>query len=365
MATAGLSTTESSKPRSEPARPSPWRSTTARIVLLLVAFASFPAIVYRQLHVETVSWTGAEFHLVALAYIVLVALVLGVVFGLVQSLRRLESAIRAVRIGANTAPSFVSLNHAPELATIAGEFDRMVRSLRGAAEESRAAADETAHAFKTPIATIMHALMPLRGAIAPGNARALRSIELIEQTAARLDALVVASRRMEQARCRVLHPPCWRLDLGPFIRDAVASKQALLDDPALRLDVDADSGIHVYGNDDILETVIDHLIDNAAAVSVSPATIRVSARVQEDEAICCVEDDGPGLPAESVDRVFDPYFSYRPAVAADGDETAGRPPRYGIGLWVVRRNVEALGGKVWAENRASGGLRIVITLPLA
>lgn len=368
MVTDGLSTTESSKPkRDDPAaRPSFWRTSAAKASLLLLVFVSFPAIAYQQLKSVDGLWRAPELPLVALAYLILGAVVFGVFLGLVGHLRRFAAAARAVRIGAPAAPVFAEINRVPELAVIVEEFDRMTRSLRLAAEEGRSAADETAHAFKTPIATIAHALMPLRSAVPADNARARRSVELIEQTAARLDALVTASRKMEQARCRVLHPPRWRLDLGSFMRDAVASKQAMIEDSSIHLAVDADSGIYVYGNDDLLEAIIDAVIDNAVAVSLADGGVSVTVRQRDGEAICYIEDDGPGLPTEAIDRAFERFASYQPATQGGADDDGdGKPAQFGIGLWIVRRSVEALGGKVWAENRSLGGLRIVITLPLA
>jgi two-component system, OmpR family, sensor histidine kinase ChvG len=369
LVTGGLSTTAPSKPKREvlaAVRPSFWRSTGAKVALLLIVFVSFPAIVYQQLQSVDALWQAPELRLVMLAYAGVAAVVFSIVFGLVANLRRLAAAARSVRIAAPATTAFSDLNRVPELAGIAEEFDRMVGSLRQVAEEGRSAADETAHAFKTPIATIAHALMPLRGAVPPENARARRSVELIEQTAARLDALVTTSRKMEQARCRIIHPPRWRLDLGTFMRDAVASKLAVLDETSVRLTVDSDSGVYVYGNDDILETIVDNIIDNAVAVSPADGSVAVTVRQRDGEAVCYFEDEGPGLPPEAVERVFERYASYQPAsnggIGADEDAD-GEPARYGIGLWIVRRNVEALGGKVWAENRSLGGLRIVITLP--
>lgn len=304
----------------------------------------------------------------ALAYAAVAAVTFGIVLGLVRNLRRFAAAARTVRAGTSASVAFADINRVPELAGIAEEFDRMSGSLRLAAEEGRSAADEAAHAFKTPIATIAHALVPLRNAVPADNVRARRSVELIEQTTARLDALVTASRRMEQARCRIIHPPRWRLDLGTFMRDAVASKAAVLDEPAVRLTVDADNAIYVYGNDDLLETIVDSIVDNAVAVSPADGSIAVTVRQRDGEAVCYIEDDGPGLPAETIDRIFDRYTSYQPAtnggIGAD-EEADGRSARFGIGLWVVRRNVEALGGQIRAENRSLGGLRIVMTLPLA
>ncbi len=81
-----------------------------------------------------------------------------------------------------------------------------------------------------------------------------------------------------------------------------------------------------------------------------------------------VEDEGPGVPGESLQRIFDRYFSDRPAPHGDGE--IGTVPEsfeghFGIGLWIVRRNVEALGGTVEAANRADRGFLIRVTLPLS
>jgi two-component system, OmpR family, sensor histidine kinase ChvG len=370
LATGGLSTTESSKPKRDAlaGRPSFWRSATARIALLSVVFLSFPVVVYQQLKGVDAFWQAPGLLVVAAAYVIVAAVAFTVLLGLTGKMRRLASAARAFRVGPPAATTFTDLNRVPELAGIAEEFDRMAGSLRRCAEEGRSGADDTAHAFKTPIATIAHALMPLRGAIPADNVRARRSVELIEQTAARLDALVTASRKMEQARCRVLHPPLWRLDLGTFMRDAVASRQAELDGIQIRLSVDTDNRIYVQGNDDVLETIVDRIIDNAVAVSPTPGSIWISVRRHDGQAICSIEDEGAGLPAETAERIFDRFISYQaPSNGGIGaeDDSGGTPARFGIGLWVVRRSAEALGGKVWAESRSSGGLRIVIALPLA
>ena len=67
------------------------------------------------------------------------------------------------------------------------------------------------------------------------------------------------------------------------------------------------------------------------------------------------KDFGPG---DKIDRVFERYFSSRPT-QNDGEP----PPHSGLGLWIVRRNVEALGGRVDAANRTPTGLSIVNVLP--
>ena len=73
-----------------------------------------------------------------------------------------------------------------------------------------------------------------------------------------------------------------------------------------------------------------------------------------------VDDEGPGIEAGKIDHVFERYFSSRPEDGV-GSDAAGK--HSGLGLWIARRNIEALGGQVSAANRAGGGLSIAIVLP--
>ena len=75
-----------------------------------------------------------------------------------------------------------------------------------------------------------------------------------------------------------------------------------------------------------------------------------------------VEDQGPGVPEDKLEQIFERYYSER---GVTGDESALDPgeAHFGIGLWIVRRNVEAIGGSVAAENGPGGGLRVRLRLP--
>lgn len=100
--------------------------------------------------------------------------------------------------------------------------------------------------------------------------------------------------------------------------------------------------------------------------------IAVALRAQGPSAALTVEDQGPGVPPEYLGRIFERYFSYRPAPPGgddsdnSGENPAGTPGgNFGIGLWIVRRNVEAVGGTVATHNKGDGGLKVTITLPYA
>lgn len=313
-------------------------------------------------------WKAPEIRMAIVGYVVVAGVALWILFGLVRNLRRFSAAARSIRSGVASVPSFARVNRIPELGGVAEGFDRMVDSLTMAAEAGRFAAEENAHAFKTPIAVIRHALLPLSRSLPPANQAGQRSIEMIEKAVARLDALVTAARRMDEALANIIHPPRWRLSLTEFARAKVAQRAESIAGARLRLDVDAEDDFIIHGNDELLDNVLDNIIDNAASFSPPGGGIFVSLRSRDEGVRLTIEDEGPGVRPENLERIFERYFSYRPAEmignggASESEEAAAN---FGIGLWLVRRNVEALGGQVWAENRPTGGLRMIATFPLA
>lgn len=79
-----------------------------------------------------------------------------------------------------------------------------------------------------------------------------------------------------------------------------------------------------------------------------------------------MDDEGPGVPEPELERIFERYYSARMESSEDSAGDAARnnvEHHFGIGLWIIRRNIHAIGGRVAAENRAGRGLRVVVTLP--
>src|SRR5690606_19012989 len=103
--------------------------------------------------------------------------------------------------------------------------------------------------------------------------------------------------------------------------------------------------------------ILVNLLDNALSFTPPGGQINVSLRKEAGRAVLSVMDNGPGVPSEDLDRIFERYYSAR---RQNSDEVG----HLGLGLWVVKRNAEALGGEVQASNRVFGGLEISVTLPL-
>jgi two-component system, OmpR family, sensor histidine kinase ChvG len=305
-------------------------------------------------------WRSPEVQIAAAIYLALAAVVLLVFLDLWQSLVRFGSMARAIR-RQQSAGRFTEHNNIPELQTVAAEFDSMVDTLRESAGALRRAAEDTAHAFKTPIGVIRQAVEPLRKRI-NGDERVAQSIEAIETALDRLDGLVVASRRLDRAAADLLDPPHDRIDMSSLLRALVENYRTALATPCPTLQPDIDGGILVVGGAELLETVAENLVDNALSFTPAGRTVRVALRRNRSTAILTVDDEGPGVAPEKLNMIFDRYYSDRSAAP-------GGPPKpganFGVGLWIVRRNVEAMGGQVRASNRPGGGLRMEVVLRAA
>jgi len=107
-----------------------------------------------------------------------------------------------------------------------------------------------------------------------------------------------------------------------------------------------------------ISQVAENLIDNAVSFSPPGAAVEVALGRENGEAVLTVSDHGPGIPREHLDRVFDRFFSYRPA------EPGGKDGHTGLGLAITRAVVEGCGGSITAGNRPEGGARFTVRLPL-
>ena len=117
----------------------------------------------------------------------------------------------------------------------------------------------------------------------------------------------------------------------------------------------------MLGIEEMIESIAENLIDNAVSFAPSGSEILVHMTRDDRFAHLTVSDQGPGVPAGQLDRIFDRYYAERHADASN--ELAEN--HFGIGLSIARRNVEAMGGSIEAENRTPHGLAVHMRLPLA
>jgi two-component system sensor histidine kinase ChvG len=260
-----------------------------------------------------------------------------------------------------SADSFSRRSRVRELGGVATAFDGMVERLKDAAAAIRQGAEDHAHAFKTPIAVIAQSLEPLRRGVASVDERGRRAVEMIERSVARLDELVAATRRIDQAIALSVDPPRQKLDLSTLVTQLVEDYRDAAQVRGAVIAIECEPGVAVLAGEDLLESIVENLLDNAIDFSPPGGTIEVRVRREGRRAVLTVADQGPGVPPDQLSRLFPRYYTRRPQAT----QAAGGRGNSGLGLWIVKRNIRSIGGEVLVANRPQGGFSVRIEAPLA
>ena len=294
--------------------------------------------------------------------LVIVLLVVGfLLWDLWSSIRAFGQEARNVRQRGSRPGGFSSSTRVPELAAAGREIDRLVDALEGSRELIRTAAEGNAHALKNPIAIVEQSLEPLRRLVTPDQTRAKRSLELMEIALSRLDTLVLAARDLDWQTAASIEPREQRVDIGPILKRILSNYESLLEDRGVVIVDETPADMIVAGDPELIESILENVIDNAASIVPADTSIFVRAECGSSHVTVTIADEGPGVPEHMVDSIFERYVSLRPQQKEAGNPAGAT--NFGIGLWISRRNAEAMDGQITARNRTPTGLEVALRLP--
>lgn len=306
-------------------------------------------------------WSLPTLPAAILIYLASAALVILLSVHLWRNVTRFRTAARRIRMRGAGVASFRELNTIPELTGVAEDFDGLVLALTSSQAFIKQTAEENSHALKAPLAVIAQSIEPIKRAIQPSDTVAHRAIQLIERSVVRLDAAVSSVRDLEQAAAEVVFPVRRPIDLTAFLMQMLRDYEVTLEAQGKRLSASLEKAVTAHANEDLLEPVIENILENAASFTPKFGTIEVSLKRSGKWVDVTVSDRGPGVDPARLPRIFSRYVTYRDAPDADGGNLPSTEHQ-GLGLWIVKRNVEGLGGKVAANNRDGGGFEITVSL---
>jgi len=174
---------------------------------------------------------------------------------------------------------------------------------------------------------------------------------------------VSATRDIEQAAADVIYPTSRRINLSSYLAQLIAAYETTLHAEGKRLQSAIERDVYTYASEEAMESIIENLLENAASFTEPGGTVEVSLNGADGFANLTVADDGPGVPPEQLASIFERYYSDRSSMPerANGRSAGTAEQHYGLGLWIVRRNVEGLGGKLSAQNRETGGFAVTVS----
>lgn len=221
--------------------------------------------------------------------------------------------------------------------------------------------DAVTHDIRTPLTAIKVSVTTLlndEGQLRLESSERREMLEVIDEESDRLAHFV--NGLVEMARIEAGEMQLRRLwePIAEIIGNALHRAEGLIRRHRLALEVEEDLPL-VRVDPRAIEEVVYTLLDNAAKYSPEGTEIRVSAKLEgEGHIMVSVGDEGPGIPPEYRERVFDKFFRFE-------DPERRQPAGTGLGLSIARGLVEAHGGKIRVDDGDNGrGVKVVFTLPI-
>ncbi len=283
-----------------------------------------------------------------------VALLLGVTLArtLTRPLRELTAATRAVAAG--DLSRRVQVPSRDELGDLASAFNQMTIELTHARNLRQQMTADIAHELRTPISVILGHVDALDEGVLPPTEETFR---ILREETTRLERLVDDLRTLSQADAGELSLLPRRVAPEALVRRAAAAHEPLARSKqiTLRLEVDPEAP-QIMVDPDRLAQVLDNLLANALRHTPERGEIALLAVGTPEGVEILIQDTGPGIPEEDLDRVFDRF--YRPETSRSRSSGGS-----GLGLAIAKSIVQAHGGDIRAERAPSGGTAIVVRLP--
>jgi PAS domain S-box-containing protein len=242
-----------------------------------------------------------------------------------------------------------------------GKVSEVVHSLRDItrlkeADEAKTLFLATAsHELKTPL-TVIQGFTETLSNSSFDESHEKQALEAVHRRAKQLNGIVdriLLSSRLEAGRAKI---SCAQIDIEPILNERTDALRAATERDVL---LDTEPGLpEVMADQTALITVLDHLLENAVKYSPDGGQVRLEARVGENGVELKVADAGIGMDPEQAERCFEKFWQ---AESSDVRRFGGT----GIGLYIVRSLVEAMGGEIEVESKVGSGTAFKFSLPRA
>lgn len=273
--------------------------------------------------------------------------------GLTRRLDSLLTAIRGVREGAYNQRAVLSGHD--EYTQIAGEFNDLVDRLQETENARRRFVSDASHELKTPLAAIRLLTDSILQNENIDGATVREFVSDIGQEAERLSRITEDLLRLTRLDSGVAETP-ERVEISPVLERVVKMLRPVADEKDVSIVTACSDGAAAAATPGEIHQILYNLMENAVKYNRRGGFVRVSVDMGEETSTITVEDNGIGIPAEDLPRVFERFYRVDKARSRAAGGT-------GLGLSIIRDTVSRRGGVVRAEGAPGGGTRFIVTLP--
>ncbi|UST86465.1 sensor histidine kinase [Pseudomonas siliginis] len=328
----------------------PWRRLTDEITSEKTGDTYL--FIYRIPHPELDAWHRESLlwplSALGIALVVLTLFSLLVTFSITRPLSRLRGAVHDLGQTTYQQNSLAKLaNRRDEFGVLATDFNRMGARLQSLIGSQRQLLRDVSHELRSPLARLRIALALAERA----NPQEREKLwPRLTRECDRLEALI--SEILVLARVDADNASAEEVDLNALL--ATLQKDAQLSSPEQTVRLQAESQLNLKGWPTMIERAVDNLLRNAQRFNPSDQPIDLQAARQGERIVISVRDHGPGVQAEHLSQLGEPFYR------APGQTAAG----HGLGLAIAKRAAERHGGTLTLANHPQGGFVASLELPL-
>ncbi|MFZ5932020.1 MAG: stimulus-sensing domain-containing protein [Pseudomonadota bacterium] len=280
----------------------------------------------------------------------LVALLIGVIMSVVMAgtivrpIRQLADAAENVRNrkgGRSTIPDFSRRND--EIGDLSAVLADMTAALYDRIDANEHFAADVAHEIKNPLSSISSAVESMPRA--KDQATRDKLLGILQDDVRRMDRLISDISQASRLDAQLSRAPVEPVELASLLSALIEIFTETREDmPKIRLDISPHERFIVMGGEGRIGQVMRNLLENAASFSPPGGMITVSLKRSGRDVQVIIEDEGPGIPEENLETIFERFYTERPHGEAFGRHS-------GLGLSISRQITQAYGGSLTAENR--------------
>lgn len=283
-------------------------------------------------------------------------LALAITRSVTRPLKQMAGAAEAIAQG--DYDQQLSLEGPSEVRRVAASFNSMAAQVKTTQQAQRDFLANVSHDLKTPITSVSGWSQALLDGTAASPEEQQRAAGVIHDEAERMGRMVaqlLALARLESGELRLRREP---LNVAALLEQVIASSAPRAAERGVQVGLTAPPALFVSADEDRLIEVFANLLDNAISYSPAGATVQVAARPVDNQVEIRVQDQGPGIPAEEQQRVFERFYQVEKSRTRSAERRGA-----GLGLAIAREIVEAHHGRITLHSRPGQGSTFFVYLP--
>ncbi len=267
----------------------------------------------------------------------------------IRSLRKTTQSLGQHDLSARVEPSVADRKDA--IGELGRDFNRMAGRLDDSYKSQHQLLRDVSHELRSPLARIQVASL-----LAEQKTGESSELRRIDQETLRLDGLIETILRLTRLN-DMPNLKLESLDISPLIEEIARDARYEYQNTQKKIDIALGPPLLINADFENLSSALENILRNAMYYTSDPSTVTITAKRNKEMLELCFKDEGPGVPEGDLTRLFEPFFR---SDTSRNEKTGSN----GVGLAITRRIIELHKGKVWATNSVSGGLAVIVQLPL-